>query len=97
MSGVAAGYLRRGKIAATAPVKLDQQAHRTAKGSGRRPPTTFNPDLYRRVARELGRPHGYRISTLPRRAARAASGPGAPARPVGAGPRAVCRTAGNPT
>ena len=26
MSGVAAGYLRRGKIAATAPVKLDQQA-----------------------------------------------------------------------
>ena len=26
MSGVAAGYLRRGKIAATVPVKLDQQA-----------------------------------------------------------------------
>ena len=62
---MAAGYLRRGKIAATVPVKLDQQAHRAKKGSGRRPPTTFNPDLYRRVARELGRPHGYRISTLP--------------------------------
>ncbi|TDC74476.1 transposase, partial [Actinomadura sp. 7K507] len=48
-------HLRRRGIAATIPVKADQQANRKAKGStGGRPPV-FDPDAYRlRHAVECG-------------------------------------------
>ena len=48
-------YLRRRKIAATIPVKVDQQAHRKAKGrAGGRPPG-FCPQTYQqRHAVECG-------------------------------------------
>ena len=41
-------YLRRRGIAATIPVKADQQAHRKAKGSAGGRPPVFDPDAYRR-------------------------------------------------
>ena len=48
-------HLRRRKIAATIPVKLDQQAHRKAKGSAGGRPPVFEPDLYKqRHAVECG-------------------------------------------
>ena len=48
-------HLRRRKIAATIPVKVDQQAHRKAKGSAGGRPPVFEPDLYKqRHAVECG-------------------------------------------
>ena len=48
-------HLRRRKIAATIPVKLDQHAHRKAKGSAGGRPPAFDPDLYKqRHAVECG-------------------------------------------
>ena len=48
-------HLRRRKIAATIPVKVDQQAHRKAKGSAGGRPPVFDPDLYKqRHAVECG-------------------------------------------
>ena len=48
-------HLRRRKIAATIPVKADQQAHRKAKGSAGGRPPVFDPDLYKqRHAVECG-------------------------------------------
>jgi transposase len=49
------GYLRDRKIAATIPVKLDQQAHRRARGSAGGRPPAFDEQLYRqRHAVECG-------------------------------------------
>lgn len=48
-------YLRHRHIAATIPVKIDQQAHRAAKGSAGGRPPNFDPDTYRlRHAVECG-------------------------------------------
>jgi transposase len=48
-------YLRRRGIRATIPVKADQQAHRTAKGSSGGRPPAFDADAYRqRHAVECG-------------------------------------------
>ena len=48
-------HLRRRKIAATIPVKADQQAHRKAKGSAGGRPPVFDPNLYKqRHAVECG-------------------------------------------
>ena len=49
------GHLRRRKIAATIPVKADQQAHRKAKGSAGGRPPAFCPQTYKqRHAVECG-------------------------------------------
>lgn len=48
-------YLRQRKIAATIPVKVDQQANRRARGSAGGRPPTFDPTLYQlRHAVECG-------------------------------------------
>lgn len=48
-------YLRRRKIAATIPIKADQQAHRQARGSAGGRPPVFDEQLYRqRHAVECG-------------------------------------------
>ena len=50
-----AAYYRERKIAATIPIKVDQQAHRKAKGSAGGRPPVFDPDLYKqRHAVECG-------------------------------------------